>query len=257
MERLLSAFLTLLPRTRNEYMSEHMRHSHGQGNREIIKNYWMPLEGSHKIGAWEVLDAGYSEHNRAYHTWDHIAVLFEKLTAFSDLPARTDIIALSIFWHDAVYKTQNQDGSPLPDYENVCDSAELFRQYTLLKPSDADAVHDMIMATANHMQARAEKQYYPGFAGDLDLFLDLDLSSLASSWEEFAEDFAKIRSEFFRVSEIDFCSKQIEILENFAKDEVQLYRRAETREKWREAARTNLKRCIAELTNRLAEISSP
>jgi predicted metal-dependent HD superfamily phosphohydrolase len=92
------------------------------------------------------------------------------------------------FWHDVVYRTQNQDGSPRPDYENVRDSCELFRQYTSLSKPDADAVYDLIMATANHLQARAEKQYYAGFSGDLDLFLDLDLSSLASPWEEFVEE---------------------------------------------------------------------
>ena len=64
--------------------------------------------------------------------------------------------------------------------KNVRDSGELFRQHTLLNKSDADAVYDLIMATANHLQARAEKQFYAGVAGDLDLFLDLDLSSLAS-----------------------------------------------------------------------------
>jgi predicted metal-dependent HD superfamily phosphohydrolase len=37
---------------------------------------------------------------------------------------------------------------------------------------------------------------YAGFSDDLDLFLDLDLSSLASSWEDFVEDLARIRTEF-------------------------------------------------------------
>ena len=61
-------------------------------------------------------------------------------------------------------RRQNPDGSSRPDYENVRDSGELFRQYTLLNKSDADAVHDLIMATANHLQARTEKHYYAGFS---------------------------------------------------------------------------------------------
>ena len=161
-------------------------------NREIREKYWTPLEGRHKTGAWEALDVGYTESHRAFHTWEHVSGLLENLSEFSDLSTRSDIIAVSVFWHDVVYRTQNQDGSPRPDYENVRDSGELFRQYTLLNKSDADAVHDLIMATANHMQARAEKHYYAGFADDLDLFLDLDLSSLASPWEEFAENLARI-----------------------------------------------------------------
>ena len=225
-------------------------------NQEIREKYWVPLEGRHKTGAWEALDASYTESHRAYHTWEHVAGLLEKLSEFSDLSTRSDIIAVSVFWHDVVYRTQNQDGSPRPDYENVRDSGELFRQYTLLNKSDADAVHDLIMATANHLQARAEKQYYAGFAGDLDLFLDLDLSSLASPWEKFVENFARIRTEFSWASEVVFCSIQLEILKNFAKADVRLYRRAETSEKWRDAARANLKRCVTELQKRIAERSS-
>lgn len=237
-------------------MTKRTRRLRGQVNSEIKKKYWIPLEAKHKTGAWEALDAGYTERHRAYHSWQHVAGLFEKLGEFSDLSTRADIIAMSAFWHDVVYRTQNHDGTPRPDYENVRDSAELFRKYTLLNQPDAAAVYDLIMATANHLQARADTQHYAGFAGDLDLFLDLDLSSLASPWEQFVEHFNAIRYEFSWVPELGFYSKQIQILENFAKDDVQLYRRAETREKWRDTARANLMRCITELKKRIAEIYS-
>ena len=237
-------------------MTKRTRRLRGQVNSEIKKKYWSPLEAKHKTGAWEALDAGYTERHRAYHSWQHVAGLFEKLGEFSDLSTRADIIAMSAFWHDVVYRTQNHDGTPRPDYENVRDCAELFRKYTLLNQPDAAAVYDLIMATANHLQARADTQHYAGFAGDLDLFLDLDLSSLASPWEQFVEHFNAIRYEFSWVPELGFYSKQIQILENFAKDDVQLYRRAETREKWRDTARANLMRCITELKKRIAEIYS-
>jgi predicted metal-dependent HD superfamily phosphohydrolase len=237
-------------------MTKRIRRSGGKIIREIKEQYWMPLEGRHKAGAWEALDAGYSERHRAYHTWEHVVRLLEKLSEFSNLSTRADIIAVSVFWHDIVYRTQNEDGSPRPDYENVRDSCELFRRYTLLDKSDADAVCDLIMATTNHLLARAEKQYYAGFSGDLDLFLDLDLSSFALPWEEFVENLARIRTEFSWASEVVFCSIQLQILENFAKGDAWLYRRAETSEKWRDAARANLKDCVTELRKRIAELSS-
>ena len=84
--------------------------------------------GRHKTGPWEALDAGYTESHRAYHTWEHVAGLLEKLSEFSDLSTRSDIIAVSVFWHDVVYTTQNQDGGLRPDYENVRDCGKLFRQ---------------------------------------------------------------------------------------------------------------------------------
>jgi hypothetical protein len=86
--------------------------------------------------------------------------LLERLSEFSDFPARADLIALAAFWHEVVYKTQNCDGRPRPNDENVRDSARLFRRYALLAKADSDAVQDMIMATANHLQAEAKAQYY-------------------------------------------------------------------------------------------------
>jgi predicted metal-dependent HD superfamily phosphohydrolase len=83
----------------------------------------------------------------------------------------------------------------------------------------------------------------------------LDLSSLAAPWEEFIADFARIRFEFSSMPEITFCSKQIQILENFAREDVRLYRRAATSGKWHDAARANLKRCVADLKKRVVELS--
>ncbi|MCI0468019.1 MAG: hypothetical protein L0Y57_13645 [Beijerinckiaceae bacterium] len=225
-------------------------------NRDIREIYWQPLDCSHKAGAWEALDAGYTESHRAYHTWPHVASLLKKLDEFLGICARPDIIATSVFWHDAVYRTQNLDGSARTDDENVCDSGRLFQEYTLLRTPDADAVYDMIMATANHLQARPEKQHYAGFAGDVDLFLDLDLSSLASPWEEFAKDLARIRSEFYWVTEVEFCLNQINILEKFAREDVRIYRCRETSEKWRGSAKANLRRCVGSLRERVAQLST-
>src|SRR5262249_48065185 len=154
----------------------------GRVNRPIREKYWEPLERRHKPGAWEVLDASYSESHRAYHGWPHVVSLLEKLNAFSGLCTRQDFIATAVFWHDAVYRTQGQDGSPRTDCDNVRESGQLFREHTLLNKADTDAVYDMIIATANHLQPTVNNQYYVGFAGDVDLLLDLDLSSLASPW---------------------------------------------------------------------------
>ena len=81
------------------------------------------------------------------------------------------------------------------------------------------------------LEGETSDRSYAGFSDDLDLFLDLDLSSLASSWEDFVEDLARIRTEFSWAPEVVFCSSQLRILENFAKEHVRLYRRAETSRK--------------------------
>jgi predicted metal-dependent HD superfamily phosphohydrolase len=228
----------------------------GYVNQEIRKKYWKPLEGRHRPGAWEVLDAGYSESHRAYHTWPHVASLLEKLSVFSGLCTREDLIATAIFWHDAVYRTQSHDGRPRTDYENVRESGQLFRGYSLLNKADSDAVYDMIIATANHLQPTLKYQYYAGFAGDVDLFLDLDLSSLASPWDDFVDNLAKIRSEFSWLPETDFYASQIDFLKQFAREDVPLYRCKETSAKWRAAAKANLRHCKWYLEKRVAELKA-
>jgi predicted metal-dependent HD superfamily phosphohydrolase len=228
----------------------------GYVNRDIREKYWKQLAGRHKPGTWEVLDAGYSESHRAYHAWPHVATMLEKLSAFSSLCTRENLIATAVFWHDAVYKTQSEDGRPRTDYENVHESGQLFREYTLLNEADTGAVYDMIMASANHLQPALKNHYYAGFAGDVDLFLDLDLSSFASPWDEFVEDLARIRREYSYMPETYFFAKQIAILARFAREDVPLYRCKETSDKWRDAAKANLRRCVKCLQKRASELKA-
>jgi predicted metal-dependent HD superfamily phosphohydrolase len=220
--------------------------------KEIIRKHWRSLEGSYKPSAWDALEGGYGDARRAYHSWEHIAELLEKLDEFRALSAKPALIATAVFWHDAVYATRAADGGKRSDLENVRDSAELFLRHTLLNADDAAAVHELIMATADHTRAEPKKAHYHGFAGDLDLFLDLDLSPLAAPWETFAANLENIRFEFTWVPEREFYSSQIDMLEGFLKADAHLFRRAETRKKWLAAAKDNLRYCIDELRARFA-----
>ncbi|MGA7882612.1 MAG: hypothetical protein WCD63_17245 [Terrimicrobiaceae bacterium] len=224
---------------------------------KLRSRYWARLEAQHRPGAWEDLNARYSDTRRAYHSWTHIADLLQKLDDLSYLATRRPIIATAIFWHDAVHLTQNADGSQRSNHENVKDSTELFQRYTLLEHPDADAVHDMIIATADHIEAKAKTEYYPGFSDDLDFFLDLDLSSLGASWEKFVDNFTKIQFEFSWVPEPIFLSSQIETLGNFARNDDRLYRRMETRSKWAASAKSNLTRFLTELVQAETDIVQP
>ncbi len=101
---------------------------------EIIRKHWRSLEASHKASAWGALEGGYSDARRAYHSWEHIAELLEKLDEFRALSAKPELVATAVFWHDAVYATRAPDGGKRSDLENVRDSAELFLRHTLVMP---------------------------------------------------------------------------------------------------------------------------
>ena len=224
---------------------------------DLRNRYWALLAKQHAPGAWEILNAAYREAHRGYHSWDHIDDLLQKLDAFVHLATRPDLIATAIFWHDAVYATRVEDGGLRPDFDNVHDSAALYCRHTLSNETDAAAVCDMIMATADHLDAKAAGELYPGFSQDLDLFLDLDLSSLAAPWERFAENLDKIRFEYSWVPEIQFSHGRLKMLRTFLDRGDRLFRLDETRALWSPEARANLMRCIGELRAQIARLSPP
>ena len=218
---------------------------------EIVKKCWSQLAADHAPGAFEALDAGYGAREGGYHDWSHIAHLLRALDAFRGLAARPALVATAAFWHDAVYVTREPDGRRRRDVENVRASAELFRRHALFNARDADAVHEMIMATANHMRAEASQARYAGFGGDLELFLDLDLSPLAVPWKKFVANLNKIRHEAALPSDLEFYASQLELLEGFLKPDARLFRRDEARSRWLGPARANIERCVRELRAKL------
>ncbi|OAI24328.1 hypothetical protein A1351_18225 [Methylosinus sp. R-45379] len=209
--------------------------------------YWRQIAEAHEPGAYQALDEAYRQPHRAYHSWAHIDELLTGLERFDSLATRPDLIAAAIFWHDAVHLARDPDGKTRLDRQNVRDSVSAFRRHTVLTGGEAQAVEDLVMATSDHARARATTEHYAGFSGDLDLFVDLDLSPLAAPWEIFAANTQKIRSESIGVEEAEFAANQAKMLEGLAQGDRPVFRRAETRAAWDATARVNLARCIAGL----------
>jgi predicted metal-dependent HD superfamily phosphohydrolase len=223
---------------------------------EIRERYWLPLAAFHKAGAWEALDAAYGDPRRAYHSWSHISDLLQALDEVPQLLTRRDLVTTAIFWHDAVYTTRDETQKRRADIDNVHDSARLFRDYSLFGATDTSAVFELVMATADHLESKASRERYPGFSDDLDLLLDLDLSTLAAPWERFSANFRAIRFEFSWVPEPVFNAGQGGFLASLLANEDKLFRRAEPIRRWRAPAIGNIVRCLEEL-KRDGEALSP
>jgi predicted metal-dependent HD superfamily phosphohydrolase len=218
----------------------------------IVAKYWNLLASRHDAQAFETLDAAYHEPQRAYHAWGHIVDLLRKLDALAHLPARADLVAAAILWHDSVYLTRDADGRPRTDPENVRASAELFLRHSKFDPMEAQAVHDLIMATSSHMKAKPPAEHYPGFTRDFDFFLDLDLSSLAAPWSVFEKNLDDIQFEFGWAPERAFYQGRVQMLESFLGAGPALFRLPESRALWLAHARANLQRADIELRERLS-----
>lgn len=215
-------------------------------NERARQQYWSRVEATHAPESYAFLDAAYRQPHRAYHTWEHIDTLLEGLERFESLATRPDLVATAVFWHDAVHLPVGADGKSRVDSQNVRDSVAAFHRHTLLGQEDAAAVHDLVMATADHAHARPDTSRYAGFVGDFVLFVDLDLSPLAANWDEFAANTRKIQTEAVGVGAAEFAAAQAAMLEGIAKIDP-IFRRDETRAEWESAARANLARCIPRL----------
>jgi predicted metal-dependent HD superfamily phosphohydrolase len=222
----------------------------------VVEKYWAQIAARHDAEAFATLDAAYRERQRAYHAWGHIVDLLRKLDGLTHLATRVDLVAAAIFWHDSVYVTRDPDGRPRADPENVRASAALFERHSKFNDLEGRAIHDFVMATANHMKAAAPAEHYPGFSRDLDFFLDLDLSSLAAPWPVFKRNLDDIHFEFGWVPERAFYLGRVQMLESFLAAGEMLYRLPETRALWLVQARANLLRAEVELRARLARPAS-
>jgi len=173
--------------------------------------------------------AAYQSPARRYHTWDHVVACIEQLRT---VPCeRPRIVFLALVFHDAVYVAGRSD--------NEARSAQLAREVLGAIPSVTAAelmeIHDLILATKDH-HARM------GVAGaDEATLLDIDLSILAASRDEYMRYARQIRDEWVPgvVSEAEYRIGRVAFLGRMlAAPHVYLTRNGQRR--WDDTARANM-----------------
>lgn len=131
------------------------------------------------------LTTRYTEAHRRYHDLRHIADMLCK-GASLDLNEEQ---RMAIWFHDAVYEPGSKD--------NEEDSADLAVQKLIAAgwPVDrAQVVAEIIRDTKGHQPSIEESKKV----------LDLDLSTLGGSWEEYQRNGANIRAEFANLSDAEW-----------------------------------------------------
>lgn len=152
------------------------------------------------------LKVRYGEPHRAYHTWAHIEALlhwFEKIKLHLYDPAS---VQLAIFYHDAIYDPHASD--------NEAQSAILMaKELEKAFPEDVLArTKALIIATATHqLVSKADSER----TSDCAYFLDMDLSILGASQDDFAAYDNAIRQEYSFVPSEIYKPRRREILKNF------------------------------------------
>jgi predicted metal-dependent HD superfamily phosphohydrolase len=153
--------------------------------------------------AWQDLVTRYSEPHRYYHTLAHISSLLDLSAA---LIPESAALQLAIWYHDSVYDPH----SP----ENEQASADYFTR-ALGAQLDNALVEDvvrLILAT-DHRRPR-------GKAHDEQLIIDLDLTILAQSREEYAAYSASIRREYGFVPDPEYRRGRSAFLSRFLEHQI-------------------------------------
>lgn len=197
----------------------------------LWKRCVLPDVASSDAQVYERLSQLYSEPRRYYHGWKHVVRCLKQFDLAAGLMQDPDAVEMALWFHDAVYKP----GAP----DNEQQSADFFVGLASGQfPGGWVAkIRDLILWTT-HLERPSDS--------DGCLVVDIDLSSLGSSWRRFLRDSERIRNEFDGVPGHAFHSAQIRVLQSLLAREQVFYsdffhRHCERR------ARRNVTRLIARL----------
>jgi predicted metal-dependent HD superfamily phosphohydrolase len=151
---------------------------------------------------FQILVTAYSKPDRHYHNLDHIYHLLTILERFAPQLQNSIAVSLAIWFHDFVYDSQ------APDNEmKSAEAAQELLQNISISTEQIDRIQQLILATQGH-------QIDPNDA-DRCIFLDTDLAILGTNPAQYQAYARSIRSEYSWVSDSDYQTGRIQVLENF------------------------------------------
>jgi len=193
---------------------------------------WARLAGDSPTSRteWAAVVAAWSEPHRRYHGLAHLAAVLGLVEELAATAADADAVRLAAWYHDVVYDPERADNEQV--------SAERARAGLrgLVPGERLDEAVRLVLLTAGHDPAD----------GDANgaVLCDADLAVLASPPESYAAYASAIREEYGHLSDEEFTTGRIAVLEHLLALPA-LFRTAEAARLWTDAARANL---TAELT---------
>ncbi|HEY1134531.1 MAG TPA: hypothetical protein VGE77_08125 [Nocardioides sp.] len=189
----------------------------------------LPWPLPHRSDLRDRLVAAYGD-GRGYHDLRHLAEVLGRIAEL-DHAGDTEVI-LAAWFHDAVY-----DGAPAMEERSALLALDELRDETGV---DAEEVARLVRLTAGHDPQPDDVRG--------QTLADADLAILAAVPARYDEYRADVRTEYAHVPEADFRAGRRAILEDFAARE-RLFRTPAAHRRWDTAARENLAREIAELSD--------
>ena len=178
------------------------------------------------------LQRAYHEPQRAYHNDRHLLDCLQQFDCIRDQAIAPAQVEIAIWYHDAIYDPRASD--------NEARSAAWARrdlQQGRVHPERVEAIDDLIMATKHDTAAESP---------DAALLVDIDLSILGRSREEFDHYDQAIRSEYAWVPEDEYRLGRSAVLERLLARPA-IYATPWFRARYEKHARRNLALAVEQL----------
>jgi predicted metal-dependent HD superfamily phosphohydrolase len=202
-------------------------------NEKRWREFWEKLGAQgNPESPWRQLHAAYTESWRAYHNLNHIDHCLKEFTRVRQLVNDPNAVEAAIWFHDVIYDTRGNDNE-----ERSADVAEAALGAAGLSETLRHHVRALILAT-KHVETPQSK--------DASLLVDVDLSILGASSEDYDEFERQIRSEYSWVSENDFAAGRARVLSGFLSRK-SIFATEEFGCRFEGQARVNLSRAIKNL----------
>jgi predicted metal-dependent HD superfamily phosphohydrolase len=196
---------------------------------ELVRRLGGPWDST---TVFEILDSEYSEPHRAYHNATHIEDCLRQFDLARHLVERPDEVEAAIWFHDAVYDPK------------ASDNEEQSARWAIESLKAGNVAPEVLRRIAALILATKHDREPDG--ADQSLLIDVDLSILGRTPEEFAVYDAAIRREYSWVPDDEYRASRTEVLERFLNRDT-IYHTAFFRERYEDQARRNLERAAARL----------
>ncbi len=176
----------------------------------------------------EKLQKLYQSRGRHYHNFFHIEALLTAMHAQQAELNQPAVVALAIWYHDAIYTSLRKD--------NEARSASLAGKDLLALGAGRDLiarVSFLILQTANHTQAKSPEDH------DLGWFLDFDLEILGAEPRQYQTYSEQIRKEYRLIPELLYRKGRIKVLKQMLEAPF-LYHSPLYRKRYERQARQNI-----------------
>ena len=185
---------------------------------------------NYNLECWNEIEKNYSSKSRHYHNLEHLENMFTELNNVESKINDLDTLLFSVYYHDIIYKSTKKD--------NELQSALIFEK-RISKTS-------FVKLSECMAQVEATKEHKLSNDNDTNLLLDIDLSILGKSTNEYRKYCDNIRKEYHIYPDFMYKKGRKKVLKSLLELD-SIYKTDFFKQKFENQAKENLRQELNQL----------